>query len=483
MMRSMSNRAGSRRKIKPGKRLKRSKSHTQTRPNGRPNRAKPVYEAHVNTQSLSVSDAAMRLGVSASTVKRMCSDSKLSWFRTRGPRGHIRIPIEAVENLRQGEGTPIVPVSSGVVAVKRANVEERKLDLEEKKLEREFRKLEAEDAGAARERNEAARTQRLAAKAKLSEVRLQRAQLAERRRSADEAQAREIWQNRWIAGARNEFPHWISVEQEQILVAAVKTELRLWRLGDDEDAIGQALDRQIQRTIATWTAEREERARREELIESTIGGFRFSSATAEQRIQAAAAIRAAFSELPFGQTEAELQAVLSKAIAPILRGMEDDRTRARREQLINSAAQRLPWTATEIEKAQAVGAVRSALLDLPIHASQAEEQTLFARTITVMTKTIQERVTREQEWQDRERRKLSLISFAVFRASNYLSELRESLEPEPDDEEFGELERDVSAEVRTRLEQELTGNESQEQANRLACEIVDEEVLEHEEQD
>jgi hypothetical protein len=324
-----------------------------------------------------------------------------------------------------------------------------------------------------------ARAQRLTAKAQLKAVKLQAARDAERRSAADQAEARANWRRGWFNGAVQEFPNWVSPEQDHELRTAIDAELDRWDLADG-DAVGPALDRVIERMVAPWAAIREERVQREKLVADTIGGYVLSGAIAEQKTRAAADARAALSQLPFGASDAELKAVVAKAIAPVLQGMADDRTHSRREQLIKSAGQWLPWGATETERTQATQAVRSALGDLPLHANQAEEQALLTRTLAPIKNAIEARATAQQERQRRERQKPFLITVAVLAASTYLSELRSDLDPEPDDEEFSELEREVEAKIRSRLEQELTGDESQEDANHLACEIVHEEVLEEE---
>jgi excisionase family DNA binding protein len=474
----MANRTRSRQQINSRRRPKRSKPHRQSTPNRHSDRTNLMYAP--DTQSLSASDAAGRLGVSVSTVKRMCGENKLASFRTRGPRGHLRIPVEAVEKLRQGGRTETVPVSSAVAA-KRANADELRADLEVRKLELEVRKLDSQESVAARERVEVARAQRLTAKAQLKAVKLQAARDAERRSAAAQAEERANWRRGWFNGAVQEFPNWVSPEQDRELRTAIDAELDRWDVADGDAVVGPALDRVIERTIAPWAAIREERAQREKLVAETIGGYVLWGASAEQKTRAAEDARAALLRVPFGASAAELKAVLAKAIAPVLQGIADDRTHSRREQLIKSAGQWLPWGATETEQAQATQAVRSALGGLPLHANQVEEQALLTRTLTPIKKAIEERATAQQERQRREGQKPFLITVAVLAASAYLSELRSDLDPEPDGEEFSELERQVEAKIRSRLGQELTGDESQQDANSLACEIVDEEVLEEEE--
>jgi hypothetical protein len=400
----------------------------------------------------------------------MCGENKLPSFRTRGPRSHIRIPVEAVEKLRQGAGTQIAPASSAVAA-KRANADELRADLEVRKLELEVRKLDAQESFTARERVERARAQRLTAKAQLKAVNLQAARDAEQRSAADQADASANWRRGWFNGAVQEFPDWLSLEQDKEIRTAVDAELDRWDITDG-DAVGPALDRVIKRTIAPWISGREERARRDKLVADTVGGYPLLGSTAEQKARAGADARAALAEVPFGASEAELQAVVAKAVASIKQGIEHDRTRARREQLVKSATWSLPSNATEKDKTQTEEAVRSALLNLSLQANQTEELALVARTTGPLKKAMEERAARERAEGERS----FLINVAVLAASNYLSELRENLEPEPDDADFAELERHLEAEVRKTLQQALTGDESCEEANQIARDVVDEEL-------
>jgi excisionase family DNA binding protein len=466
----MANRTRSHQQIKSRQRPKRSKLRTQTTSNRRSNRANAP---DLDTQSLSVSGAALRLGVSVSTIKRRCDEGKLAWFRT-GPHGHIRIPVEAVEKLRQGGGTQGVPVPSAVAA-KRANADELRADLEVRKLELEVRKLDGQESVAAHEKVELARAQKLATKAQLKETRLQTARFAERQREAAQAEERASWRRGWFNGAVQEFPNWVSPEQDRELRTAIDAELDRWDVGDG-DAVGRALDRVIERTITPWITDREERVRREKLVADTIRGFEYSAATADQKARAAADARASLSQLPLGASESELRAVVDQAVSTVKREIEEAKTRARREQLVKSAAWSLSWNATEDDKTQAADAVRSALLNLSLQASQAEEQALVTRILAPIKKDLQDRVVAQQELQRRKGQKSLLITVAVVAASNHLSELRDDLDPEPDDAEFAELKRDLEAEVRKTLEQSLTGDESYGEATKIACDVVDEEL-------
>ena len=478
----MANRTRSRRQrrqIGPKTDPKRSKPSTQTTSKRYPNRPNPAPDV---TQSLSASDAAVRLGVSVSTVKRMCTEGKLAAFRTRGARGHLRIPVEALEKIRQGAAE--APAPSTLIGAKRTNVEEIRLELDKRKLEREVRKLDAEDSAAARERAQAQRTQQLAAKARLKELRLQAARDEERRRTSAREEERKKWRNGWIRGVENEiareFP-WFSTEQEAAVKIAAEIELDRFDTEDTSEIIGPALDRAIERTVRSWCAEREERARRDELVKKAIDGYVFWNASPEQKARAAAEVRTALSQLPSGASDVELHAVIARAVDPVKREIEDNQTRRRREQLIESAAFSLSWNATDGDKAQAVDAVRSALSRVPLQANQAHERDVVARILAPIKKAVQERWEAQQAAQAVKERhahqKSLLISMATVDASNYLSEMNAQGEIEFDPgEDFDDVSQKIEVAVRDQLGKELTGSESQDEANRIARAIVDEEL-------
>lgn len=462
-----------RRQIGPKTSPKRIKPRTQTTPNQYPNRANLVSDV---TQSLSASDAAVRLGVSVSTVKRMCTEGKLTAFRTRGPRGHLRIPSEALEKIRQGAVASAAP--SGLVATKRANLEEIRLELDERKLKREVSKLDEEDSAAARERAAAQRTQQLAAKARLKELRLQAARDDERRRTAALEEERRKWRRNWMRGVENELAldefSWLSAQQAAAVKVAADIELDRFDIEDTREIVGPALDHAIERTVRPWRAVRD-------LVKKSIEGHIFWDANPEQKARAAGDVRAALSQLPSGASDVELQAVVAKAIEPVKREIEEHLTRRRREQLIESAAHSLPWSATEGDKMQAVDAVRSALSRVPLQANQAHERDVVARILSPIKKAVQERWTAQQDAQAVQKRhaqqKSLLISIATLDASNYLSEMNEDGEIQFDPgEDFGEVSQKIEAAVRDQLGKELAGSESQDEANRIAREIVDEEL-------
>ena len=101
----------------------------------------------------------------------------------------------------------------------------------------------------------------------------------------------------------------------------------------------------------------------------------------------------------------------------------------------------------------------------------------MAAAVAPIKRAIEERAAVQQRQSQREQNKSSLITLAVFHASNYLDEQNNDgeivLEP---GEDFDDVRREVEAAVRNTLEGELTGDESQDEASRIAREVVDEQL-------
>jgi excisionase family DNA binding protein len=427
--------------------------------------------AQVNSESIPVSEAARLLGVSQRTVKRMCSAGQLASFKTAG--GHVRVPRPDVERFRQGHVSAAPAPASSVLNNRRERVEELGLEAQELRAKREIEKLREEDTQTVRARTMAVRADTLAQRRGLEETRLQRERDGERRerekREATAKRERDEFSRGWLRWAQNVLPDWLSAEQEHAVVSAVETTLSNYEPREPDEHVRPGLERTIERFVSPWRVEREERARRERLIEQTVWRLP-TGATERDKARAVASARTALSTVTMHASDAEVRVVLNEAIAPVIESIEEAQTRARREHLIESAARSLPfWNSTDADKAQVQAEVRSAVANLPLRASQREEQTVVDVAVASVRRAIEERTNVQRQQSERERKKSTLITLAVFHAGNYLDE---EFEIEDDQDSF-ELRRDVGAAVRSTLEEELTGTESQDEANRIAREIVD----------
>ncbi len=433
--------------------------------------------AQLTGGSVPVSEAARLTGLSVRTVKRMCAAGQLSFFRS--PGGHVRVVKADLERFLR-RASPALPPASSVLQNRRERVEELGLEAQELRAKREIEKLRKEDSEAERGRTMEARAQVLAQRRALEETRLQRERDAEqrerqRREAAGEGERAEFFR-RWLRWAADSFPDWLSAEQTQSVTVAVERALEQCDPGEPDGDVRPVLERAIERLLAPCRAEREERARRERLIEHAVWGLPWGAIDAD-KARAVGSARTALSRLPLGATDAEVQVALDEAVAPTRQAIEERQTRARREQLIEAAGRWLPWDATDADKAKAAAAVRSVLSNLPLRASQTEEQNAVSVAVAPIKQLTEERTAARQHQEQRERKKSTLLTLAIFHASNYLDTLHNDGDMELDSgEDFDDVRRDVEAAVRKALEEELTGDESHDEANRIARQVVDEEL-------
>lgn len=389
---------------------KRIKSRHQIRPRRHSNLSN-------SGDSLSVAEAGARLGVSDSTIKRMCHGGELEWFRTRGPHGHVRVLAESVENLRHGDkAAPNLkaPGAPSALVAKRENVEALALELQAERLKRDLGKLRADDAEAEQRRAEAQRAEVLANGRALAELRLQQKHAAEQRKRDKLARHREDFRRRWLQWASSVFPDWLSEYQAQALTQAVERVLAGCDAREQDSDVRRVLDATITRAVAAWLAEREACARRERFIEDAVTWrLPFWNTTDGDKARAAAAARAALSEVPLSASDAEARAVVDSAVATVRREIED-RTKA------------------EQGKAQA-----------------------------------------EREQRQRESAKHFLVSVGVGHVVPYLAKLQ--AEGELWDEDL-ERRTELENAVRKALEDRLTGTEGFAEAQRIAREVVDRDV-------
>jgi hypothetical protein len=250
--------------------------------------------------------------MSIPTLKDLCKSGRLPSFRT--PGGHLRVPAEALAQLGQD------PVSRAAVSsplsIHRDRLEEKKLEIQELQLENDKEKLLAEKQAREKAAREVARTVNLRSQAKLAEVSLLQRRNAQEQEREQTQRERELWERRWIHGAGNEFPDWLSEEQENGVRAAVENALGQWDVGDSEDAIGKALDRVIERIVAPWRIERETVERRNRVLEVAMYSLT-RGATATERTTAAKLVRVALNQVPLSATELEETTAAQGAIAEL----------------------------------------------------------------------------------------------------------------------------------------------------------------------
>jgi hypothetical protein len=401
------------------KRSKPSKPRAQISANRCSDRTKPAKNPDVNAPSLSVLDAANWAGVSRSTVKRMCKDGTLGWFRTRGPHGHIRVLSESLEKLRKGGEAPSVAASPGLVRGKRENVEVLRAEIEERKLKRELRHLDEEDSETERRRAAAAQAEELDRTRAVEEVRLQAARQAaerqDREREREEAEERREWTDRWVAWALNAVPKDAPREIELDVAQAAEETLSELSPEQPQNTIHRLVVAAIEKSLRPW--------RRQKQIEEIV--------------------QLARKELPFfAQNYFEPTMWEMKAVETARNAVRCLLSDASPEQLRQASIQAGRQVAAEYEAGEA-----------------------RAHALAQV----------ERERQQRESNKKALITVGVGHVYWYLEKLRSDGGHWDED-----LDRrgDLESLVRKALEDRLTGKEGIEDAWRVAREVVDAELAE-----
>lgn len=381
---------------------------------------------------IATSEAQRLTGLSTRTIKRMIAEGRLRSAKTRG--GHVRVLRADVDKLLRPD-SPATDAATDPLKNKRERVSELVLDAQTLRARRELKRLRAEDSQEELARREEAHAALLAEQRTLEEMRLNRERLAQDRDRVRKREDHERWERTLVNRAIKVFPDWFSLEQEKAVIAAVKQTLANYDVGDDSEEIGEAVNRTINRVAGPWQAERE----REE---------------------------------------------------------SERRAAQRRESLIERAAWPLPFQATDAEKLSAKRAARDALADLPLSASQSEEQTAVKNAIDKTKQAVEGRLREERaqadaaraqesaKWQEigrqavekqrRESATKNLILYGELRLASYIRELYDE----------GDIDRralsdtawqdQLKAELREQIEKEFSGTESTEAAEDLACRIVNE---------
>ena len=415
--------------------------------------------------AVTVGVAAKYLGLSVKSLKRLSEVGKLRSFRTEG--GHVRFlraDLDAYRQSRQSRvasvGSPAPVGASSVLQTKREQIEGINLDVQEIRAKNELRKAQELEAEIERNKKRESRARILVTRATLTRE--------ENERSRQQAEnARAAFVNKWRRWMFVRSPDWASPQQRQCFESELQAAISQCDPSQGDQEISEFLETVIQRVMEPWLNARFEKGRIEKLIEQKARELPPQGATESDRLRAISAGRTAVSALPAG---CEVSDAIEKAIEPIGREIIQRQVLSRRNQLIDDASgwSVLGFSATAEEKAEATAAVRLVLSGLSLQASQQEEQTLMAGAIAPIRRRIEERAAAEQRKTKIERAKSGLMTFAWLRVSNYLDE--ESI-----DLDYSQK-VDLEREVRRGLGEELTGEESQREADEIALEIADEQL-------
>lgn len=391
------------------------------------------------SDAVPIAEAARRLGVSVRSAKRMCEAGQLPHFKTMG--GQYRIFKADMETLlqnrrnvgqvsRHGNGgvqnAPVGPgaqVPTGTADVARDTAAALRANLEERKLKRELKKLDDEDAKDERQRSEVLRTQRRLARAREAEAELKQRQM-------DEEESCRKWESAWLSGASAKFPEWLSFEQEQALTAALRSTLAQFDRSSQDESISRALGRTLDRVMAPWHAEREFSRLVEKILEWWVWGFPQGTSDAEKVFVRLVARKAA-EAMPNSASEWEIRAAITRAVAQPMQQIQE---RLQKEAALTEAA----WA----ERSAKIRALVQKGLD-------------------------------DASRQNRDSKIEKLARHGEGFVTSYVRALFDDGEIDRDALEDSEWQDGLGAQIRKEIKARFTGTESESDAERVACEIVD----------
>jgi hypothetical protein len=316
--------------------------------------------------------------------------------------------------LRHASNAPVS--ASSVLQNKREGLETLNLELQERRVKRELSKLSEEDAEADRRREAVVRAEQLEDKRALEESRLQAAHDTERRaterRQAEAERERRAWAYTWLDYALKSLPQ------------------------DAPREIGLDVQESVEEALAKLTPEQPQSVVQRLVLAAMDRGL----APWNRRKEIENAVQLARKEVPL---------------------------------VVRTLSEYFPPTQWEI---RAMQSAREAIAELPADASYEELRAAAVRAgkqIATEYEGEQARARAEGERQQRERSKKFRVDIGVDHVSVYLTKLHSAGELWDED-----LSRkpELEAAVRKVLGEKLTGDESFDDTQRLAREVIDAEL-------
>jgi excisionase family DNA binding protein len=364
--------------------------------------------------SVSATEAARELNSSSRSLRRLAEAGKIRSFRT--PGGYIRIRRADLDAYKQSLSSSSVPGVPSRVDSGREDVQMLSLELQQRRLRRDLQRLDEEDAEAERKRAEAVAAEQVRSQEALEQARRERAERERREEEEWEKQAefeyRQQWADSWLEYGLRSLDPNLSPEFVLQIQPAIEESLKTVSPTRPTAIVQQLVLAAIQRIVGPW--------RRQQEIEK--------------------AIKRATQELP-------LQ--------------------------VRNFSDIFPPTNWE---ARATAAARDAVSRLVDNVSLVEIQAAAVaagRKVASEYTAEQDRAREEQQRQGRASSKAFLVSLGVAEIGSHLRSLH--LRDEIFDEDLAR-QVEIETSVRAALEQRLTGSESLLDAQRMARNLVDEEV-------
>jgi excisionase family DNA binding protein len=425
--------------------------------------------------SYSVSEAAVVLGVSIPTLKRMAAEGRLESFRT--PGGHLRILAESVEAVREHRQSQPRPVrdASPVLQNRRERLEELTLEAQEHRAKRELAKLRQEEQEEAERQEAEAESREQAAAQREAELEIERERLKrdhtkdiERRQAERELSA--FW-CRWLDEANTALSatqySWLSPSQRKELLEGLEAEIEN-RHPADEPRMATILKHSLESLAEPLQRQQQAQEKRRRVTDYALRNLPYSATEAE-RMRVTAAIRDALRRLDDDTDECEMRVAAQEAIQPLCQAIKK---RLLDEELIEWAVRELPWSRNDRDEARLQRECAEILGELPADASEEEAKEALEPTISEACQEIEER--RAQKL--REAQKANLIREAVAGVSHYLWRLKQDGNISSEEYWDSDLKTDLQEAVREELQSELSGEETSKEVKDLVREIIDDEL-------
>jgi excisionase family DNA binding protein len=375
--------------------------------------AKPAPVPDDQKDSVSAGEAARQLGISSRSLRRLCSTGHLPSFRT--PGGQVRVRRKHLDAYAQGDdiGNSVAPSR---VDGKREELQSLNLELQERRLRRDLKRLDEEDAEVERKRAAMISAEESRNKAAIEESRLLREEREQER--LEEEQQREAdeewqqWADSWLEYGLKSLPANLPREFVLQVRPAIEEALRTVSPTRPRTITEQLVLAAIQRAVEPW--------KRQQEVEK--------------------AIKQATEELPFE-----------------IRTLSD-------------------WLPPTDWERRAMALALEAVPRLSANASLGEVRAVAiaaGRQVASEYAAGQARAREEQQRSRQASSKSFLVSMGVAEVGSHLKALH--MRDEIFDEDL-ERKNELETLVRAALEERLTGSESFLDAQRLAREVVNDEV-------
>jgi excisionase family DNA binding protein len=438
---------------------------------------KNISKNRTDLESYSVSEAAAVLGVSNPTLKRMVAEGRVKAYRT--PGGHLRILTESLNAMREGERLSRRSVAdvSPALQIRREHLQELTLEVEEHRTRRELDRLRSEEQDKLDHRRAEAESRQQEAAQRQEEIELERERLqrqeAEEQRQREAEQQLAAFRSRWLHVAteflKNRTYAWLNPIQRKEVLESLEEVIESRQPTDDHRYIATVIVRTLQAALEPFEAERKAQERRQRLTEAALWRLP-GSATEAERVGAISAVREALKCFDATAGESEMRVAAQQAIEPISRAVE---RRLLEDRLLSWAVIRLPWGATDHDKARVRRECAEILADLPNDFTENEGREALEPTIQEAIKDINQRKSEK----DRLARKSTLVQQGIAGVSSYLLDLRLQGHIPAEDYSNREFAAELQQEIRGALETELSGSETPAQVKEKVGQIIDHELF------